>query len=156
MRRLALLIACLALPAWPALAGDPPAVFAKRTVRVGAVVTAADVELRPLAEQRAAGVASSLAAVIGREVRRNLYVDRPVMAQDVGAPTVVHRNSLVTLAFASGSLTLTALGRAIDSGGLHEPVRVVNVDSRVTVVGEVTGPGMVRVGSPTRPAGAAP
>lgn len=156
MRRFALLIACLALPAMPVLADDLPAVFAKRTVRVGAIVTAADVELRPLAEHRAAGVAPSLDAVIGREVRRNLYVDRPVMAQDLGAPTVVHRNSLVTLAFASGGLTLTALGRAIDSGGLHEPVRVVNVDSRVTVVGHVTGPGMVRVDGPAGPVGAAP
>jgi flagella basal body P-ring formation protein FlgA len=156
MRRLTLLIACLALAAVPAVAEDLPAVFAKRTVRLGALVSAADVELRPLAEHRAAGVATSLAAVIGQEVRRNLFVDRPVMAEDVGVPTVVRRNSLVTLAYASGSLALTALGRAIDSAGLHEPIRVVNIDSRVTVVGEVTGPGMVRVGSPIGAAGAVP
>jgi flagella basal body P-ring formation protein FlgA len=156
MRRLALPILCLVLAAAPALAGDPPAVFAKRTLRAGALVSDVDVELRPLAEHRAAGVATRLDAVVGREVRRNLYANRPVMAEDVGAPTVVHRNSLVTIAFASGSLTLTALGRAIDSAGLHQPIRVVNIDSRVTVVGEVTGPGMVRVGSPIGASGTAP
>jgi flagellar basal body P-ring formation protein FlgA len=156
MRRLVLLIGCLVLAAAPAIAADLPAVFAKRTLRAGALVTAADIELRPLAEHRAAGVATTLDSVIGQEVRRNLYVNRPVMAQDVGVPTVVHRNSLVTLAYASGSLEVTALGRAIDSAGLHEPIRVVNIDSRATVVGRVTGPGMVRVGSPTGIAGATP
>src|SRR5918996_2574258 len=154
MRRFALLIGSLVLAATPAAAADLPAVFAKRTVRAGALVTAADVELQPLPEHRAAGVATSLDAVIGREVRRNLYVNRPVMTEDVGAPTVVQRNSLVTLAYASGGLELSALGRAIDSAGLDEPIRVVNIDSRVTVVGKVTGPGMVRVGSPIGASGA--
>jgi flagella basal body P-ring formation protein FlgA len=155
MRRL-LLIGCLVLAAAPAFATDVPAVVAKRTLRVGALVTAADVELQPLAEHRAGGVATSLDAVVGQEVRRNLYANRPVLLEDVGAPTVVHRNSLVTLAYASGGLELTAVGRAIDSAGLHELIRVVNIDSRMTVVGQVTGPGMVRVGGVAAPAGAAP
>jgi flagellar basal body P-ring formation protein FlgA len=151
-----LLVGCLVPAAGPTIAADLPAVFAKRTVRTGALVTAADVELQPLPEHRAAGVATSLDAVVGQEVRRNLYVNRPVMLEDIGAPTVVHRNSLVTLAYASGGLELTALGRAIDSAGLHEPIRVLNIDSRVTVLGRVTGPGMVRVGKLPGAAGAAP
>ena len=156
MRRLVLFLVCLAPLAVPASAADPSAVFATRTLRVGTLVTAADIELRPLAERRAAGVASRLDAVVGQEVRRNLYVDRPVMSDDVGPPTVVHRNSLVTLAYANGSLELTALGRAIDSAGLHEPIRVVNIDSRVTVVGRVIGPGTVRVGGPSGALGGVP
>jgi flagella basal body P-ring formation protein FlgA len=139
------LAGCLALLAAPAVAADPRAVFAKRTLRVGALVATEDVELRALPEHRAAGVAASLAEVVGREVRRNLYANRPVMTDDVGAPTVIHRNSLVTIAYRRGPLELTALGRAVDSAGLHEPIRVVNVDSRVTVVGMVTAPGLVRV-----------
>ena len=156
MRHVALLIAGLVLAAAPTVAADLPAVFAKRSVRAGALVTAADVELRPMPEHRTAGVATSLDAVVGQEVRRNLYVNRPVMIEDVGVPTVVHRNSLVTLAYASGGLELTALGRAIDRAGLHELIRVVNIDSRVTVVGKVTGPGAVRVGAPVGASGAAP
>jgi flagella basal body P-ring formation protein FlgA len=153
MGRLLLLAGCLALLAAPAAASDPVAVFAKRTVRAGAVVSPEDVELRALPEHRGAGVATSLEEVIGYEVRRNLYADRPILTEDVGAPTVVHRNSLVTLAYRSGALELTALGRAVDSAGLHEPIRVVNVDSRLTVVGTVTGPGMVRVDGAMRPSG---
>jgi len=148
--------AVLALAAAPAAAADPTAVFAKRTIRAGTVVTTADVELRPLPEHRTAGVAARLDEVIGYEVRRNLYADRPVLIEDLGAPTVVARNSLVTIAYRTGNLELTALGRAIDSAGLHEMIRVVNVDSRVTVVGTVIAPGMVRVGRLMRPVGAAP
>ena len=160
MRRFLFLAGCLALvaalDASPGVAADPPAVFAKRTVRAGTLVTPDDVELRALPEHRAAGVAARLEDVVGHEVRRNLYADRPVRTDDLGAPTVVARNSLVTLAYRSGGLELTALGRAIDSAGLHEPIRVVNVDSRLTVVGTVTGPGMVRVDHLNRPAGSAP
>jgi flagella basal body P-ring formation protein FlgA len=155
MTRFALLAACLTLIAGPAMAAEATAVFAKRTVRVGAIVTAEDVELRELPDHLAAGVAVRLEEVIGYEVRRNLYANRPVMAEDVGSPTVVHRNSLVTLAYRSGALELTALGRAIDSAGLHEPIRVVNVDSRVTVVGTVTAPGVVRVDGAILPSGGA-
>jgi flagella basal body P-ring formation protein FlgA len=153
MSRLVVLAICLVLLAAPAVAADPTAVFAKRTLRVGAVVSPEDVELRSLPEHRGAGVAASLEEVVGYEVRRNLYANRPVMVEDVGAPTVVHRNSLVTLAYRSGALELTALGRALDSAGLHEAIRVVNVDSRLTVVGTVTAPGMVRVDGAMRPAG---
>jgi flagella basal body P-ring formation protein FlgA len=155
MPRIASLAACLALITASAMAGDATTVFAKRTVRVGAVVTAKDVELREFPEHLAAGVAASLEQVIGYEVRRNLYANRPVMMEDVGAPTVVRRNSLVTLAYRSGALELTALGRAIDSAGLDEPIRVVNIDSRVTVVGTVMAPGLVRVDGATRLSGSA-
>jgi flagellar basal body P-ring formation protein FlgA len=154
MSRILALAGCLALVAAPVAAADPTAVFAKRTLRVGALLSAEDVELRELPEHRAAGVAASLGEVIGREVRRNLYANRPVMTEDVGAPTVIHRNSLVTLAYRNGALELTALGRAVDSAGLHEAIRVVNVDSRLTVVGTVTGPGMVRVDGALRASGA--
>ena len=148
-----LLVALMLLAGGPALADDTPAVFAKRTLRVGALITTEDVELRKLPEQRAAGVLERLDDVVGREVRRNLYAGRPVQTADIGAPTIVERNSLVTLAYAAGNLELSTVGRALDSGGLNEAVRVVNVDSRITIVGVVTGPGTVRVGSLAEPAG---
>ena len=44
MRRAVPILAIAALAAAPALAADPPAVFAKRMLRAGALVTAADVE----------------------------------------------------------------------------------------------------------------
>jgi flagella basal body P-ring formation protein FlgA len=156
MARILLLSWLAAFAVAPAVADDAEAVFATRTLRVGALLTAADVELRALPEHRAAGVATRLEDVVGREVKRNLYAGRPVPSSDVGAPTVVVRNTLVTLAYRRGSIELTTLGRALDDAGLHEPVRVVNVDSRLTVVGTVAGPGVVRIGTPGGAVGAHP
>jgi flagella basal body P-ring formation protein FlgA len=155
MRHILLIAGFSVLVGAPATAEQPLAVFAKRTVRVGAVVTAQDVELRQLPEHRAAGLAQSLDDVVGHEVRRNLYASRPVMTDDVGAPTLVHRNSLITLVYTSGNLELIAVGRAMDSAGLYEPLRAVNVDSRATVIGTVTGPGTVRVRGSMLQSGAA-
>lgn len=149
----AFLFACLiGSVATPALGGEVSAAYATRTLRVGALVTAADVELRALPEHRAAGVIQRLEEAIGREVRRNLYADRPIEAGDLGVPTVVHRNNLVTLAYRRGNIEIRTVGRALDSAGLHEMVRVTNLDSRNTVVGTVAAPGVVQVG----PTGARP
>jgi flagella basal body P-ring formation protein FlgA len=146
MLRILILGWLTALVVAPASASEVTAVFAKRTLRVGTLVTAADVERGTLPEHRAAGVIARLEDAIGREVRRNLYAGRPVAAEDLGVPTVVERNSLVTVAYRQGSIELTTIGRALDSAGLHELVRVINLDSRSTIVGTVTAPGIVRVG----------
>jgi flagella basal body P-ring formation protein FlgA len=146
MLRLLVLAGLAALLVTPALAGEVPAVVAKRTLRVGALVTAADVELRNVPEHRAAGLITRLEEAIGREVRRNLYAARPVEAEDLGVPTVVERNSLVTIAYRRGTIELTTIGRALDSAGLYELVRVMNLDSRSMIVGMVEAPGVVRVG----------
>lgn len=153
----ALLLAWLAAVAvGPAAASEVTAVFATRTLRVGALVTPQDVALRALPERRAAGVATRLEEVVGREVRRNLYAERPISPDDLGAPTLVHRNSLITLVYHRGNIQLTTVGRALDSAGLQETVRVVNVDSRATVLGTVLAPGVVGVGGRVAPAGHRP
>jgi flagella basal body P-ring formation protein FlgA len=146
MLRLLVFTGLAALLIAPALASEVPAVVAKRTLRVGALVTAADVELRTVPEHRAAGLITRIEEAIGREVRRNLYAERPVEVEDLGVPTVVERNSLVTVAYRRGTIELTTIGRALDSAGLHELVRVMNLDSRSTIVGMVAAPGVVRVG----------
>lgn len=152
-----LLSACLlALALCEARAGEIEAVFAKRTVRAGALVSLEDVELRRLPDHQAAGVAHGLEDVIGQEVRRSLYADRPVRLEDVGKPTIIRRNSLVSLTFQRGRIVLTTIGRALDDGGLGELVRVVNVDSRLTVVGVAAGPDAVHVGPAAPSAGDRP
>jgi flagellar basal body P-ring formation protein FlgA len=146
MLRILILGWFMALAVTPAVAGEVPAVFATRTLRVGALVTAADIEIGRIPEHRAAGVLGRPEEAIGREVRRNLYAGRPIVAEDLGVPTVVERNSLVTVAYRRGGIELTTIGRALDSAGLQELVRVINLDSRTTIVGTVAAPGIVRVG----------
>lgn len=127
-----------ALVAWCGAAQAQDAVAA-RTLRAGTVLTAEDL--------RATGAAAKAraATLVGLETRRAIYAGRPVAAGDLGPPTIVRRNGLVTMLYRSGVLAIRVDGRALDSGGAGETVRVVNLASRQTVTGIVTGHGLVEV-----------
>ncbi|PKP79266.1 MAG: flagella basal body P-ring formation protein FlgA [Alphaproteobacteria bacterium HGW-Alphaproteobacteria-2] len=95
------------------------------------------------------GALSDPAAVLGLETRVTLYAGRPIRPGDVGPPALVERNQLVTLAYRQGGVEIRAEGRALGRAALGEPVRVMNIASRNTLVGRVTGAGHVAVGSAT-------
>ncbi|NCO17383.1 MAG: flagellar basal body P-ring formation protein FlgA [Alphaproteobacteria bacterium] len=149
MNRALLLIAALAgalpLAAPPASAQTAAAertVVAARPIRAKAVIDAADLTVTPGAT---AGALSQPSDAVGMEARVAIYVGWPVRAADLAPPAVVERNALVTLLFTRGGLSIQTDGRALGRAGLGERVRVMNLDSRVTVTGLVTGPNLVEV-----------
>lgn len=71
----------------------------------------------------------------GRELDRNL------MEQ----PDIIHRNERVIVFFNHNGLMLTMIGKALESGKLHDRIKVLNETSRKTVVCEVTGDGEVEM-----------
>ena len=75
----------------------------------------------------------------------NLYPNRPIREQDLGMPTLVQRNEMVSLVYAIGGLRITAEGRALSRAGAGEPVRVMNMASRSTVTGVAVQAGVVEV-----------
>lgn len=127
----------LALAGLATLAAASEVPRAARTLRVGTIVSAADL----------AAPASSAAidALSGLEVRRVIYVGRPVRAADLGPPTLVHRNEIVTMELRMRSLSLRTEGRALDAGGAGERIRVLNLESRTAVIATVIAPGRVGV-----------
>jgi flagella basal body P-ring formation protein FlgA len=60
-------------------------------------------------------------------------------------PAVRAGDSVVVEA-GSGALQIRAQGRAMQSAGLGEPLRVMNLATGTVVVGQVVEPGLVRVG----------
>lgn len=134
--RLALAIAAASL-AWPAPAQE---VVAARTLRPGDLVAAADLALGPEGEP------ADIDALAGLEIKRAVYRGRAVTAGDLGPPTLVRRNERVTLSFAEAGLQIRTEGRAMEDGAEGDPIRVMNMDSRQTVIGTVRGPGHVEVG----------
>lgn len=94
----------------------------------------ADAELRARAE-----------AFVGLETRRVVYSGRPIDPSDLGPPVLVRRNSLVTMLYRDGGLGIRGEGRALDSGGQGETVRVMNIGSRRTVSARVVAPATVEV-----------
>ena len=63
-------------------------------------------------------------------------------------PLVVEKGAQVDMTFVSGALTLTARGRALDSGAIGDIVNVLNSRSNRTVQGVIEGPNMVRIDAP--------
>jgi len=148
-----LLALSLSAGAFPALAdaaapaGPPQVVVPARTIPAGTVIRARDVRLQPARQAPAADMLRAVAAAVGQEAQRSLYANRPIRTHEVGPVTLVERNARVTLRFRNGPLVLTTLGRALDEGGLGEVIRVMNLDSRRTIYGRITGPEAVDVGS---------
>jgi len=132
MMRVLVLLLALGLPG---LATAEP-LTAVRTLRPGTVLSAGDL----------AGPADAVEAATGQEVRRAVYAGRRIDPADLGPPTLVHRNAVVTMLFRDGLLAIRTEGRALDAGGLGERVRVMNLETRNPVAATVTGAGRVEVG----------
>lgn len=137
MRRFALLLALVAPPA------AAETLVAARTVRAQAILAADD--LAVIADT-VPGALSAPEEALGLEARTMLYQGRPIRPGDVGPAAIVERNALVVLVYRSGTLTITAEGRALGRGGAGDALRVMNLASRTTVTGTVAADGRVLVG----------
>ncbi|WP_375262486.1 flagellar basal body P-ring formation chaperone FlgA [Palleronia sp.] len=135
--RLALI---LALVAPPALADI---VVAARTIRANSIIGPADVSATP---GDAGGFLADPAEAIGQESRVTLYAGRPVRPGDIGPPALIERNQIVTLHFVTDGLSISTDARALDRAGSGDRLRVMNLSSRTTVIGEVAEDGSVHVG----------
>ncbi len=117
-------------------------VLATHTLRVGTVLEEGDLKV-PGGDD--AGGRELIAALVGLETRRAIYTGRPVVAADLGPPTLVRRNAVVVMLYSDRGLGIRTEGRALESGGAGEAVRVLNLTSRRSVLAIVTGENQVEV-----------
>jgi flagella basal body P-ring formation protein FlgA len=137
-----MLLRIIALSLLPQTAlGD--SLVAARTLPAGSVIGAGDVML---VDADIPEALTSVAAAVGQEARIAVYAGRPIRSRDLGAPTLVERNALVTLVYRSGGLTIIAEGRALDRAGEGETIRAMNLASKSTVSGRVSADGTIIVG----------
>lgn len=116
---------------------------ATRTIRANSVVAPEDLVLVSAALP---GALSDPGEAVGLEARVAIYAGKPIRAGDLGPPTLVERNQLVTLVFLSGGLAISTEGRALARGAEGEEIRVMNLGSRNTVMGRIGPDGAVYVG----------
>ncbi len=83
--------------------------------------------------------------IVGKSLRRAQRPGRQLRDSDLQAPVMVTKNSLVTLRLETPQMRLSIQGRALDSGGLGEVVRVVNTKSNTLIHARVSGPDSVVV-----------
>lgn len=124
----------------PALAES---VVATRTIRAKTLISADDLTL---VSAELPGALGDPALAIGQEARVSIYAGKPVKGDDLGPPTLVQRNQLVTLIYLTGGLSISTEGRALDRGAEGEVLRVMNLGSKNTVTGRVGPDGTVYVG----------
>lgn len=117
-----------------------------RPLARGEIVHAADVavERRPKAERQGDAVTDP-AAAIGLSVRQPMQAGQPLRRADLTKPLLVQRGEAIVLVYEAPGITLTARGKAEESGSAGDTVNVLNTQSKRVVQGVVTGPGQVTV-----------
>jgi flagella basal body P-ring formation protein FlgA len=114
-----------------------------RSVERGEILKSADivVERRPKSEAAYDPVPRERA--VGMQMRRSARAGQHLRVADLAKPDLVQRDQNVTLIYETGGLYLTMRGKAIDAGSEGDTVSVMNLQSKRTVQGTVTGPGQV-------------
>lgn len=121
-----------------------------RSVERTDILKSADVvvERRPRAEVGSDAAAREQA--LGMQMRRPLRSGQPLRAADLVRPDLVQRDQAVTVIFQTAGLYLTTRGKALDNGTEGDIVSVLNIQSKRTVTGTVTGRGQVTIQVATR------
>ncbi|MCI5060252.1 MAG: flagellar basal body P-ring formation chaperone FlgA [Alphaproteobacteria bacterium] len=83
--------------------------------------------------------------LIGMTPRRMAYAGKFIMAGQLERPQLVERGERVNIIYKSGPLTLTAKGRALQSGAKGDLVRISNLNSSRNIDALVTGENLVVV-----------
>jgi flagella basal body P-ring formation protein FlgA len=116
-----------------------------RSVERNEVIKSSDVvvERRPKAD-----VGTDIAArdrALGMQARRQLRAGQAIKTADLAKPDLVQREQNVTLIYESTGLYLTIRGKALEGGTEGDVINVLNLQSKRTVSGIVTGRGQVSV-----------
>ncbi|MDP2125672.1 MAG: flagellar basal body P-ring formation chaperone FlgA [Parvibaculum sp.] len=120
-----------------------------RDIMPGDVVRRNDIDWVRLPSTRVSqNIVTSLPQLVGMSPRNPARAGEPLRISDMRPPLVVEKGAQVDMTFVSGSLTLTARGRALESGAIGDVVNVLNGRSNRTVQGIIEGPNMVRIDAP--------
>jgi flagella basal body P-ring formation protein FlgA len=116
-----------------------------RGVERNEVIKSSDVviERRPKAE-----VGNDVAVrdrAVGMQARKQLRAGQALKTADLARPDLVQRDQSVTLTFESPGLYLSVRGKALEGGTEGDVVNVINLQSKRTISGVVTGRGQVSV-----------
>ncbi|MHB0768568.1 flagellar basal body P-ring formation chaperone FlgA [Bradyrhizobium sp. 5.13L] len=100
-------------------------------------------ERRPKAE--VTGEPASRDRSLGMQLRRPMRAGTPIRVADIVKPDFVLRDQAVTIIYQVPGLYLTTRGKAIESGAEGDSISVLNLHSKRTLTGVVTGRGQVTV-----------
>lgn len=116
-----------------------------RNVERNEILKSSDVvlERRPKAEVGADAALRDRA--VGMQARRQLRAGQAIKTADLAKPDLVQRDQNVTLIYEAPGIHLTMRGKALDNGTEGDVVSVMNLQSKRTISGTVTGRGQVTI-----------
>jgi flagella basal body P-ring formation protein FlgA len=120
----------------------------KHSMRSGMTIKASDIDYIPLRLSTLQhDILLDSSDLIGTTPRRMIVPGKPVRTTEIELPQIIRRGETITMVFKSGSLELTALGRALENGAKGDAIRVVNAASNRTVQAIVSAEKEVQVQS---------
>lgn len=123
-----------------------PVLLPQRRISAGEIISQADVSSADMPVHAVTSyVLRDARDILGKQVKRTLMPGRPIAEHSLMEPLVVQRGDNVTISYKSGSLDLTAPGRALEDAARGENVRIVNLHSSKTIFAQATRDGMVTV-----------
>jgi flagella basal body P-ring formation protein FlgA len=105
------------------------------------------VERRPKSEFSSEPPASA-SDVVGLAARGNVRAGQGLRNSDLMKPEAVKKNEMVLLHYEVPGIVLTMRGQALESGTQGDMVNVLNIQSKRTIQGVITGPGRVTIPGP--------
>lgn len=106
----------------------------RRQLRSGDIIAEADIDLMqfPLARIRGDAVTDA-AQLVGQSPRTVVSPGRPLRASELSAPSVMKKNTLITLRYRNKSMEITTSGLALRAGAAGDMVEVRNINSKQIV-----------------------
>jgi flagella basal body P-ring formation protein FlgA len=116
-----------------------------RNVERNEILKSSDVmvERRPKAE--VGGDAAARDRAVGMQARRQLRAGQAIRAADLAKPDLVQRDQNVILIYEAPGIYLTMRGKALENGTEGDVVNVMNLQSKRTLSGTVTGRSQVSI-----------
>jgi flagella basal body P-ring formation protein FlgA len=121
-----------------------------RAFNRGDVVKASDFSIERRAKAEFSNEPPALPSdVAGLAARRPVKLGQPLRGADLMKPELVKKNEMVMLHYEVPGVVLTMRGQALESGSEGDVISVLNVNSKRTIQGVVTGQGRVTILAPT-------
>lgn len=120
---------------------------AAHALAAGTVISEADVAQAEISGTRVyQSTPRSPDEVVGRRLVRPLKAGAPFNSLALKTANDVERNTTVAVVFKRPGIELSGTGLALEAGNAGKAIRVLNTESRTTLVATVSGPGTVTVG----------
>jgi flagella basal body P-ring formation protein FlgA len=120
-----------------------------RNVERTDLLKSSDIVVERRTKAEVGGDAATREGALGMQLRRPMRAGQPIRVADLAKPDLVQRDQAVTVVYQAPGLYLTTRGKALDNGTEGDVVNVLNLQSKRTLTGVVTGRGQVTIQTTT-------